>query len=141
MKYEFIGKDDTVTLKYKDKQFEFKTDIKLISEIQSLPADARLMMIDDLSAKGRSMNDYIIFKEEKGKKIEDRSNLEALEEIYQQKYSEEFFQRKCKELFNMSYEELFNDIGLSTEDEGMKFSLQFLTYMSGNFPSKKNVSK
>lgn len=139
MKYEFTGKGDTVTLKYKDKTFEFKTNIKIISELQGLTADSRLMMLEDLSKKGISIRDYSVEREENGKKIIDNSNREELEAIYEQKCSELFFDKKCRELFNMGTEELYTDIGLMNEEEGMKFAMDFIMYMSGNFPSDKEV--
>ena len=58
MKYEFIKiNDDVNKLKYKDKEFEFKTNVKLISEMQGLIAEARIQMIQDFAKKGQSIKD------------------------------------------------------------------------------------
>jgi hypothetical protein len=56
MKYEFIKVDeDTTKLKYKEKEFTFKRNVKLISELQGLVMEARKRMIEDYAEKGKSI--------------------------------------------------------------------------------------
>lgn len=137
MKYEFIKKDeDTTVLKYKDKEFEFKTDVKIISEIQSLVAEARIKLIEDYASKGKSIKELVIEKKENGKTYYDNTNKAELEKIYQEKITLEFFDNKCRELFNMGLSNLIEDIGLTEEKETEMFSTQLVSYISGKTPSK-----
>lgn len=137
MKYEFIKKDeDTTVLKYKNKEFEFKTDVKIISEIQSLVAEARIQLIEDYASKGKSIKDLTIEKKENGKTYYDNTNKAELEKIYQEKITLEFFDNKCKELFNMGLASLMQDIELSEEKETEKFATELISHLSGKTPSK-----
>lgn len=137
MKYEFTQlEDDNVVLKYKDKEFKFKRNIKLISEMQGLVMRARIKMTQDLAKDGISVNDLIIEKKEKGKTYYDNSNKLELEKAYQEQATLDYFNEKCEEIFNMDLSSVMLDIGLETEDEGVKFSNDFIAYLSGNIPSK-----
>ena len=135
MKYKFSLEDDIVSLKYKDKEFSFKVNIKLISEMQSLIMEARKKMLMDFAKTGQSIKDLTIEKRENGKTYYDNTNKAELERIYQEELTIEFFNNKCLEYFNMDLATLMQDIGLETEDEGAKFSNDLITYMSGNTPS------
>ena len=134
MKYNFSCENDNVTLKYKDKSFTFKRDVKLISELQGLVMEARQRMIEDYAEKGKSIKSLIIETKKDGKTYYDNSNKNELEKIYQEKVTIEFYNNKCIELFGMDLTNLMQDIGLTTEDEGSKFANDFLTYLSGNIP-------
>lgn len=138
MKYKFEKIDeDTTKLTYKDKEFTFKTNVKLISEMQSLIMQSRMRMIQDLSKNGQSIKDLTIEMKKDGKTYYDNSNKEELERIYQEELTLEYFNNKCYEIFNMDLASLMTDIGLQTEDEGSKFSNEFVAYLSGNnIPSK-----
>lgn len=137
MKYEFIKKDeDTTVLKYKDKEFEFKTDVKIISEIQSLVAEARIQLIEDDASKGKSIKDLTIEKKENGKTYYDNTNKAELEKIYQEKITLKFFDDKCLELFNMGLASLMEDIELTEEKETEKFATELISHLSGKTPSK-----
>lgn len=134
MKYNFSCENDNVTLKYKDKEFTFKRDVKLISELQGLVMEARQRMIEDYAEKGKSIKSLTIETKKDGKTYYDNSNKNELEKIYQEKITIEFYNNKCIELFGMDLTNLMQDIGLTTEDEGSKFANDFLTYLSGNIP-------
>jgi hypothetical protein len=135
MKYEFIKiTDDVNKLKYKDKEFEFKTNVKLISEMQGLVAEARIQMIQDFAKKGQSIKDLTIEVKKDGKTYYDNTNKVELEKIYQEKITLEFFNKKCEEIFGMDIAGLMQDIGLTTEEEGSKFSNDLISYLSGNIP-------
>lgn len=134
MKYKFSIEDDIVKLAYKEKEFTFKVNVKLISEMQSLIMEARKRMLIDVSKTGQSIKDLTIETKKDGKTYYDNSNKEELERIYQEEVMIEFFNNKCIEYFNMDLATLMTDIGLSTEDEGAKFSNDLITYMSGNIP-------
>lgn len=134
MKYNFSCENDDVTLKYKDKEFTFKRDVKLISKLQGLVMEARQRMIEDYAEKGKSIKSLTIETKKDGKTYYDNSNKNELEKIYQEKVTIEFYNNKCIEIFGMDLTNLMQDIGLTTEDEGSKFANDFLTYLSGNTP-------
>ena len=139
MKYTFSVEEDVVSLKYKDKEFTFKTNVKLISEMQGLVMEARKRMIQEFAKTGQSIKDLIIETKENGKTYYDNTNKVELEKIYQEELTIEFFNKKCEELFGMDLAGLMLDIGLETEDEGSKFSNDLISYMSGNIPSKSST--
>ena len=135
MKYEFIKlDDDKVKLKYKDKEFEFKVNVKMISELQGLVKKARVKMIMDFSKEGQSIQELTIEKKQNGKTYYDNSNKAELEKIYQEEVTLEYFNNKCEELFQMDLQSLMEDIGLTEEKEGAEFSKDFVTYLSGKIP-------
>ena len=132
MKYNFSLDEDNVCLKYKDKQFNFKVNVKLISEMQGLVMEARKRMIQDFAKNGQSIKDLTIEYKKDGKTYYDNSNKTELERIYQEQTTIDFFNGKCEEYFGMDLANLMMDIGLETEDEGTKFSNELISYMSGN---------
>ena len=134
MKYKFTCENDDITLKYKDKEFTFKRDVKLISQLQGLVMEARQRMIEDYAEKGKSIKNLTIETKKDGKTYYDNSNKNELEKIYQEKITLEFYNNKCIELFKMDLPTLMQDIELVTEEEGSKFANDFLTYLSGNIP-------
>lgn len=137
MKYEFIKiTDDVRKLKYKDKEFEFKVNVKLISEMQGLIAEARIQMIQDYAKRGQSIKDLTIEVKKDGKTYYDNSNKQELEQIYNEKLTLEFFNKKCEEIFNMDLVSLISDIGITTEEESNKFATELITNLSGKIPSK-----
>ena len=135
MKYEFIKVDeDTSKLKYKDKEFEIKRNVKLVSEMQELIKKARLNMIMDLSKQGISIDSLTIEKKENGKTYYDNSNKLAIEKIYQEQATLEYFNNLVERITNMTLEALLEDIGLSTEKEGEQFSQKLMECLSGSMP-------
>lgn len=135
MKYEFIKVDeDTSKLKYKDKEFEIKRNVKLVSEMQELIKKARLNMIMDLSKQGISIDSLTIEKKENGKTYYDNSNRLAIEKIYQEQATLEYFNNLVEHITNMTLEALLEDIGLSTEKEGEQFSQKLMECLSGSMP-------
>ena len=139
MKYTFSLDEDVVSLKYKDKEFNFNINVKLISEMQGLVMEARKRMIQELAKTGQSIKNLTIEKKEDGKTYYDNSNQLELEQIYQEEVMMEFFNRICSDFSGMNLTDLMLDIGLETEDEGAKFSNDLIAYMSGNIPSRKST--
>lgn len=134
MKYKFTCENDDVTLKYKDKEFTFKRDVKLISQLQGLVMEARQRMIEDYAEKGKSIKSLTIETKKDGKTYYDNSNKNELEKIYQEKVTLEYFNKKCEEYFKMDLPTLIQDIGLEGEDEGATFTSDLMAYMTGNIP-------
>lgn len=137
MKYEFIQVDeDTTKLKYKDKEFEIKRNVKLVSEIQSLVMQSRIKMIQDFAKQGISIKDLTIEKKENGKTYYDNSNKAELEKIYQDQITLEYFNNKYLEMFGMEMDALFEDIGITTKEEVEKFSEELVKHINGSTPRK-----
>ena len=117
MKYEFIRLDeDNIKLKYKDKEFTFKVNVKLISEMQKVVMESRIKLIEDLAEKGKSVKNLTIEIKKDGKTYYDNSNKQELEQIYQEQEYLKFFDNKCQEIFNMDLQSLIDDIGLNDEE-------------------------
>lgn len=137
MKYEFIKiAEDTYKLKYKEKEFEFKCNVKMTSEVQGLTAQARIQMVQDYAKAGRSIKELIIEEKRDGKTYYDNSNKIELEEIYREKLTLEYMDKICNEAFGMDLGHLMEDIGLKTSEEAGKFMTELSKYMSGNTPNK-----
>lgn len=134
MKYNFSCENDNVTLKYKDKEFTFKRNVKLITELQGLVMEARQRMIEDYAEKGKSIKNLTIETKKDGKTYYDNSNKNELEKIYQEKVTLEYFNKKCEEYFKMDLPTLIQDIGLEGENEGATFTSDLMAYMTGNIP-------
>jgi hypothetical protein len=137
MKYEFIQVDeDTTKLKYKDKEFEIKRNVKLVSEIQALVMQSRVKMIQDFAKQGISIKDLTIETKKDGKTYYDNSNRIELEKIYKEQVTLEYFNQKYQEMFGMDMDELFQDIGITTKEEVEKFSEELVKHINGNTPRK-----
>lgn len=137
MKYQIIknGTDD-YTLKYKDKEFNYKSDIELMSKLQSAPKLARIEMLKDLAKEGISLKDFTIESRKEGKTYFDNTNKNELENTYIQNKMLEIIDDTCKEKFNLSFTELLLDIGLENQQEQEKFSGELGSSLMGKFPSK-----
>lgn len=137
-KYSFNFIDnDTSELVYKDKHFEIKKDVELQKEIQGINNKAKILMRLELAKQGISGNDLIIIRKEGNKTYEDKTNLIELEKDFMNQASVELFQSLSKRYFDMSLEELIEDIGLNTE-EADKFGTDFAHALAGQkSPSQK----
>jgi hypothetical protein len=138
MKYEFIRlDDDNIKLKYKDKEYNFKVNVKLISEMQKLVMKSRIKMIQDLAKGGASIKDLTIEIKKDGKTYYDNSNKLELEKVYQEQEYLTFFDEKCQEIFGMDLQALIQDIGLN-EEETEKFGQDLMNHLSGKTPLQKH---
>lgn len=134
-KYEIIknGTDD-YTLKYKDKEFNFKTDIKIMSKMQGANKTARTKMVMDLTKQGISMKDLVITKKENGKTYMDNSNKAELEKAYMDEETANVFSEICEEKFGMDLTSLILDIDLE-ESEMEQFAVELVQALTGKTPS------
>ena len=135
MKYEFIknGTDDW-SLKYKDKEIKFHSTVGIAEKLQDIPRIARRKMLKDLAKDGMTIDDLIITSEVGSQTIENRANLDSYEKTYIDEANTEIFQEVCKELFNMSYEELVMDIGIDTNSEARKLGEDIGSVTRGQTP-------
>lgn len=136
-KYEFIknGVDD-YTLKYKNKEINFKSNVNIVNRLQETTASAKMRMIKDLSKEGISIKDLTIETKKDGKTYYDNTNKIELENSYMQQEQTKVFMNIIEETFGMNIIDLFNDIGLNAEEEGEEFSTQLGQILVGNFPSE-----
>ena len=136
MKYEFIkNATDDYTLKYKDKKFDFKSDINLTSKLQKALKLARVEMIKDLADEGISLKKFTIEEKKDGKTYYDNTNKNELENTYIQTKQLEIIDEVCKDKFGQTLSELMVDIGLSDEKEEGDFAKDLGSYLTGNLPS------
>lgn len=135
-KFEKVA-EDNYKLTYKDKEFTFSSNVKIISELQNLVVDARQDMIFDLSKKGLSIKELTKEVKENGKTYYDNSNAKELEKTYQEKATMNYFNNKSIEIFGMDLQYLFNDIGLEEANEIQQFTTEFVQCLSGkSIPTK-----
>jgi hypothetical protein len=133
-KYEFIknGVDD-YTLKYKDKEINFKSNVNIVNSLQDSISKARMNMIKDLAKEGLSIKDLIIERKENGKTYYDNTNKEELEKAYLEKEQSKVFIEIIEKLFGMSVEDLFVDMELTSVEESTQFSEELGKILVGNF--------
>jgi hypothetical protein len=134
-KYEIIknGTDD-YTLKYKDKEFNFKTELKIMAKMQNANKKARTKMVMDLTKQGISMKDLTIEKKENGKTYLDNSNKVEIEKAYIDDETTNVFSEICEEKFGMDLTTLVLDIDLK-EDEMEQFATELIQALTGKTPS------
>lgn len=135
--YEIIknGTDD-YTLKYKDKELKFHSDLSIIKDMQSIAKRARLKMIKELSKEGISLKEFVIEKKENGKTYLDNSNKAELERTYINEETAIVFNEIIQKQFKMDLMELITDIGLETEEDVERFSTELSSALVGKTPSK-----
>ena len=134
-KYEFIkNATDEYTLKYQDKEFNFKSDINLTSKLQQAPKLARIEMIKDLAKDGISLKQFTIEEKKNGKMYFDNTNKNELENTYIQNEMLEVINNSCKRIFNMEFIELLTDIDLESQEEQEKFSAELGASLMGKTP-------
>lgn len=132
MKYKFERlAEDNYKLTYKDKEFTFKSSVKIISELQSLIVSARKIMITELAKNGSSIKELTKEVKVNGKTYYDNSNAKELEKVYQEEATMNYFNNKSVELFNMELQDLFNDIGLEEANEIQQFTTELVQCLSG----------
>lgn len=135
-KYEIIknGTDD-YTLKYKDKNFNFKTDLSAMNKIQGAVSTARKQLVQDYVEQKKSIKSLTIEEKINGKTYYDNSNKVAMEEIYIQEAQLKIYDEICQKNFGMGISELIMDIGL-TEEEQEGFGVDFIQALIGKTPSR-----
>ena len=137
MKYQIIKNDlDDYTLSYKDKVFNYKSDVELFSKLQNSPKKARIKMLTDLANEGISLKKFTIEEKKDGKTYYDNTNKNELERTYIGEAMLEVIDETCKKNFNLTFGELMADIGLETQEEQEKFSSELGSSLMGRFPSK-----
>lgn len=137
MKYEFIkNAPDDYTLKYKDKEINFKSTVDIATRVQESMEKGRNKLIFDLAKQGLTIKSLAIETKKDGKTYIDNSNFEMLEENYLNKARADVFLEIIEELFNEKFTDLILEIGLD-EKEVEKFGSDLGSILNGSFPSSK----
>ena len=133
-KYEFKknGVDD-YTLKYKDKEINFNSNVGIVNRFQNIVAEAKKEMMFDCIKKGIKPDDLVVKKVENGKTYYDNKMKEELEQIYIQEAQGQVFLDAIKELFGMEAVELFLEIGLETAEETTQFANEIGNILVGKY--------
>ena len=143
MKYKFTKiDDDTTELSYKDKKYQIKKDVELLSKMESLPRRARIKMGSDLAKDGMTFKDLEVEKKVGNKIYIDKSTLIETERMYQDLIANEIFSEITQKYTNMSFIELLEDIEINISelggDERDQFIKEFLQSLrADNSPSEK----
>ena len=134
-KYEIIknGTDD-YTLKYKDKEINFNTNVGIVKKIQEVQKNARVKLIMNLTKEGISIKDLVKEEKKDGKTYYDNSNKEELEKIYIEQEMGEVFQNEIEKMMGMPLTTLLEEIGLTEEKEIEDFSSELGKVMVGQTP-------
>lgn len=134
-KYEIITKDtDLFELKYKDKSFEFKTDLELKSRLESAAKEGRVKMAVEMTKQGIRPVDLTIEYKKDGKIYYDNSNKVELEKEYQQEAMLVIIDEICEKLFKNKLADLMVDMGLENAEEGQAFMIKLLECVMGTTP-------
>lgn len=137
MKYEFIkNAEDDYTLKYKDKEINFKSTVDIAKRLQDAIEQGKNKLIFDLAKQGLTVKALEVETKKDGKTYVDNSNFETLEENYINKARTDIFLDIIEELFGKKFTDLILEIGLN-EQEVEKFGSDLGNILSGNFPSSK----
>jgi len=135
MKYQIIkNATDDYTLKYKDKEFNYKPDVELMSKLQEAPKNARIKMLKDLAKDGISLKDFTIEQRKDGKTYFDNTNKNELENTYIQNEMLEVINDVCRKNFGLSLSELILDMDLENDKEQEKFSSELGASLMGRTP-------
>lgn len=136
MKYQIIkNTTDDYTLKYKDKEFNYKPDVEIMSRLQGAPKTARIKMLKDLAKDGISLKDFTIEQRKDGKTYFDNTNKNELENTYIQNEMLDIINNICKERFGMTLTELILDVELDNTQDQEKFSSELGASLMGKTPS------
>lgn len=128
MKYKFERiNEDEYELKYGDKSINFKYTVNMAKMMSEIEPEARIKMIAELKKENLTPNDLIITREENGKIIKDNTILDSTEEKFKNAIATEKTMDMIEDTFNTNIDELMNEIGLTTQDEITKFTVDFLS--------------
>lgn len=140
MKYEFksVGLDDFVLEYEKEesglvetKKIPFRRSIDTAKKLQSINADARERMYADLTAKGKTKNDYVIQrKNPDGTILYDETNYREMEANYLNEARLVAINEITKQMLGMPIDMLLLELKITTEDQATLFSQKFFTILN-----------
>ena len=124
MKYQIIknGTDD-YTLKYKDKEIKFHSDVETVTELQRVNEIGKQRMIIDLAKQGVTINELVKEVKKDGKTYYDNSNKDEMIKVYATRVAEELFNKAVKKMLGMELTELVKELNIETQEEVDKYTL------------------
>ena len=134
MKYQIIknGTDD-YTLKYKDKEIKFHSDVETVTELQRVNEIGKQRMIIDLAKQGVTINELVKEVKKDGKTYYDNSNKDEMIKVYATRVAEELFNKAVKKMLGMELTELVKELNIETQEEVDKLSTELGEVMVGRF--------
>ena len=137
-KYEIIknGIDD-YTLKYKDKEIKFKSDVGIVTKLQSVNEIAKQRMVLKLAKENMTPNDLIKKQIIDGKTYYDNSGSDLFLKSCANEVATELFDEAIKKLFKMNLLELITDMELTEQADQEEFSKEMGGILVGRFQDKK----
>jgi len=133
-KYQIIknGQDD-YTLKYKDKEIKFHSDVETVTELQRVNEIGKQRMIIDLAKQGVTINELVKEIKKDGKTYYDNSNRDEMIKVYATRVAEELFNKAIKKMLGMELTELVKELEIETQEEVDKLSTELGEVMVGRF--------
>jgi len=137
MKYQIIknGQDD-YTLKYKDKEINFHSDVETVTELQDVYELGKERLVLELAEKGKTIGELVKVIHKDGKTYYDHSNKDMMIEIYTQKEMSRIFQKAIKKMLGIELVELIKEIGITEKAESEQLSKELGEVLLGRFQNK-----
>lgn len=137
--YKFTQIDnDNWKLEYKDKEYIIKRNIALLTQLQSVDFEARVLLNKKLKELGCTLEDVEYEKEENGKKIINDSEVQKLLDICKKEAQYIKLKNIVKDILNDEIENIALDLG---EKEFQNFITQLMLAISGKTDDKKPSEK
>lgn len=130
--------DDNWKLEYKDKEYIIKRNIALLTQLQSVDFEARVLLNKKLKDLGCTLEDVEYEKEENGKKIINDSEVQKLLDICKKEAQYIKLKNIVKDILNEEIENIALDLG---EKEFQNFITQLMLAISGKIDDKKPSEK
>lgn len=130
--------DDNWKLEYKDKEYIIKRNIALLTQLQSVDFEARVLLNKKLKDLGCTLEDVEYEKEENGKKTINDSEVQKLLDICKKEAQYIKLKNIVKDILNDEIENIALDLG---EKEFQNFITQLMLAISGKIDDKKPSEK
>lgn len=138
-KYQIIknGQDDYV-LKYKDQEIKFNSNVDIVTELQRAEELGKQKMIIDLARQGITVNELVKEVKKDGKTYFDNSNKDEMMKSYINIERGNLFNKAIEKMVGKSLLDLSMEIGIETEEEANKLSLELGEILVGRFRGQQD---
>lgn len=138
-KYQIIknGQDDYV-LKYKDQEIKFNSNVDIVTELQRAEEIGKQKMIIDLAKQGITVNELVKEVKKDGKTYFDNSNKDEMMKSYINIERGNLFNKAIEKMVGKSLLDLSMEIGIETEEEANKLSLELGEILVGRFRGQQD---
>ena len=133
--YKFSKIDnDNWKLEYKGQEFNIKRNISMLTDLQSVDFEARVLLNKKLKELGCTLEDVEYEKEENGKKIVNDAEVQKLLDICKKEAQYIKLKKIVKDITNKEIEDIAIDLG---EKEFQNFITKLMLAISGQGDDKK----